>query len=884
MQINNLKMYNNTTTQKISSLLKSLLFVFIISTTFSITGQNDSSKTLITGKVLGKEKKALAQVSIMLKGTNYGTTTNSDGLFNLSIPNGIYVIEASFLGYKTQTKKLTVKGKLINLNFNLKETIESLNEVVINAYNPESIVLESKGATKSNMSIMNTPAPIVIVNRATLDQQGITNLQDAIRNISGVSQAGNNYNIGDNLIIRGLGANYTLDGMYSGAGNGNSYNPTRSITNVEKIEVLKGPATGLYGMGSAGGVINFVEKKPQFQEQGLAEFRVGQWNYYRAMVDYTAPISDKFAFRIVTASEGTEGFRDVSSERFESYGSLTFKSGIHNLTLSGAVIHDEGDIDAIGDPVKLITPGLVDNFDWTTLVNDNAVDVGTGAFLGVQLTDTQRQALANSLLSSDGISPYDIGDHSLITNIADPNEGKEYRVKLSYEIEPSKNFTIMNQLLYRTYSSEFTRQTGALNYAYYEQSGIIHNGVRSPLVENGVLYGLGARRQEYRHQKTSEKAFQYFGDFKYDWSLGNTKGEHLLSVNYENRALNYARWSAYDADGGGTIPYIYDITDANAIKAINGSFWDYDPVQKSKYDKSIAAYGIGFQEVIYLLDEKLTARLGGAYAGIKQEYENILSDLPVYDFNDTGFTYNLGMTFRPIDQLAVFGNYAKGRTAYSITGSINETDESNREDSEALSIDLGVRYKAKDNSLLASVVVFQTARTNIGYGNSEYDEVDNPNVPQFFYDREDRTEGVEVDINYFLNKKLSFNANATFQDPTTLTQDIISTEQTKGVPKTFARFWSEYKCFINDSNNPLLFNFGVRYEDERSIDGYGNTNAHINSYVVFDTGLGYNLNNKWNFRVNIDNVFNEEYYSKAMFAGGLPGATRNFELTAQYKF
>ena len=81
------------------------------------------------------------------------------------------------------------------------------------------------------------------------------------------------------------------------------------------------------------------------------------------MVDYTAPISDKFAFRIVTASEVEQGFRDISSERFETYGALTFKSGIHNLTLSGAAINDENDIDSAGDPVRLLTPGLLDDFD-----------------------------------------------------------------------------------------------------------------------------------------------------------------------------------------------------------------------------------------------------------------------------------------------------------------------------------------------------------------------------------------------------------------------------------------------------------------------------------------------------------------------------------------
>ncbi|MCB4799321.1 TonB-dependent receptor domain-containing protein [Neotamlana laminarinivorans] len=866
--------------------LKMWLIIF-----FAIFNTANSQNTLskIQGEVQDENNMPIADATVVLKGTTYGVTTNVNGLYELNAPTGKYILKVSYLGYQQKEIVINLTANTLTLNVLLKESSENLNEVVVNGKNIEAVIVETRTATKSNMSLMNTPAAIVAVNRGILDQQGITNLQDAIRNVSGVTQAGNNYNIGDNLIIRGLDANYTLDGMYSGAGLGNSYNPTRSLTNVESIEVLKGPATGLYGMGSAGGVINFVEKKPLFQEHGLAEIKLGQWNHYRAMVDYTAPLSNKFAFRIVSASEAQDGYRDVSSDRFETYGALTFKSpsNKHNITLSGAVIQDAIDIDAIGDPVRLYTPGILSDYSWTSLVNDTQTDPDTGEYLGIQLTDEQRQILANSLNTLDGLEPYDIGDHSLITDIADPNKGKEYRVKLRYDINPIKNLTITNQLLYRTYESNFTRQTGALNYFYYQQSGVIHNGVRSPLIIDDVIYPLAARRQEYRHQETKEKAFQYFGDFKYDWNLGKVKGEHLLSVNYENRSLDYKYWSIWDADDSRAVtpvPYILDISDASTVASINGSFWNYDPVLRSDYKKGIEAYGVSFQEVLYLFDEKLTARLGVAFSNIAQDYENVYSDLPVYDFDDSGYTYNLGLTFRPIDQLSIFGNYAKGRTAYSITGSINEVDESNRDDSEALSVDLGIRFKTQDNSLLASLVAFNTARTNIGYSNPDYDEVDNADVPQYFYDREDRTKGIELDVNYYLSKKLSFNVNGTLQDPQTLTSGEVTTEQTKGVPKKYARFWTEYKHFFINSKNPLLINLGVRYEDERTIDGYSLTGAHINSYTVFDAGIGYNINNTWNLRLNIDNLLNEDYYSKAMFAGALPGETRNFELNVQYRF
>ncbi|GEM_PF-3592235 len=99
----------------------------------------------------------------------------------------------------------------------------------ISVYEQQNRVVMSSGlATKSDMSLMETPAPVVIVDKALIASQGIDSLQDVIRNVSGLTQAGNNYGIGDNLVIRGLGANYTYDGMYGGAGLGNTFNPTRS--------------------------------------------------------------------------------------------------------------------------------------------------------------------------------------------------------------------------------------------------------------------------------------------------------------------------------------------------------------------------------------------------------------------------------------------------------------------------------------------------------------------------------------------------------------------------------------------------------------------------------------------------------------------------------
>ncbi|WP_299776924.1 TonB-dependent receptor [uncultured Formosa sp.] len=868
---------------------KTVCYILLIALNFQyISAQNTKGK--ISGTTIDQDGSALSNVSLQILGTNLGTSSNDNGIFNLNAPLGEVTISASYIGYKTIKKTVTINASdIYHVDFKLKKESENLDEVLIEAhFDKEKIPTVSRSATKSAITLMNTPAPVVVVASYLLDQQANSTIQESIRNISGVTQAGNNYNIGDNLLIRGLESSYSYDGMYGGGSLGNTFNPVRSQTNIEKIEVLKGPSTGLYGMGAAGGIINLIEKKPLDHEQYIIETRFGQWGHYKAMVDLTAPLTDKLSYRLVSASESEDGYRNVSSERFENYGALKFKTNKHELILSSAYIEDAIQIDPTGNPVRLITTSLLGDpknggYDWENLVNDTAVDED-GNYYGVQLTEDQRKGLANSLETTDGYEPFDIGDATLVSPLATPNEGKEFRVKLRHEWRPVETFTATNQVLYRNYNSDYVRQTGALNYSYYQNSGIIHDGVRSPLIIDDVIYPYAARRQEYRIVKAQEKMFQYFGDFQKTWGANNAfHGEHLLSINYEKRHIDYSQYSTWDADDSRAttpVPYILDIRNPNWG---SGSIWDYDPILRSEYEKTVQGYGVGFQEVLYY--NKFTARVGGAYLGTKQDYKDLYNDGQLVDFNDSGFAYNLGLNYRAMDQLSIYGNYSIGRTVYSVTESLDGDD---RPDSESKSIDLGLRFKTKDNNLLASLVFFQTARTNLQYANDEYEDDPNSNnynvsVDRYFYDQENRTEGIELDINYVVTNFLSLNANATFQDPKTLEGENVTEEQTKGVPKTYARFWSQYKYLIGKAENPLSFNFGVSYESERSINGYSLVDAHVDSYVIFDGALAYEIGKKWNVRLNIDNIFDSRYYVKAMYAGALPGETRNFQLSVRYR-
>lgn len=775
---------------------------------------------------------------------------------------------------------------------NTEVVSESLEEVTIYGRHNQ-LILESGTATKSNMQLMETPAAVVVVDRELFDNQGVDTLQDSIRNVSGLSQAGNNYGIGDNLQIRGLGANYTYDGMYAGAGLGNSYNPTRSTTNVQSIEVLKGPATGLYGIGSAGGVINLVEKKPQFEELFDVQLSAGEWANYGVMLDYSNAINDDAAFRLVVNHEQEDGFRDLSSERSEVYGSLQFNLNDSNtLLISTAFVEDENQIDSVGDPIRILNwddVGLAagSSVNAADLPNDSNAD-GDSA-IGLQLTDEQRQALASSIVSGDGINPFDLGSNSLISPLSRPNEGSEKRLKIRLDTRFGEKSKLTQQLLYRQYDSKFVRQTGAYNYVYWNRRGEINNNPRAPLVIDGVLYPYAARRQEYRKQESEESTWQYFADLSHAWQGSGIRGEHLVSVNIEKREMELKSWSIYDADSnpnGNAVPYILDIRTPNWG---TGEFEDYDPSLRTNYVKNLTAYGIGLQEVLYF-NEKLTGRFGAAYTRTEQDYQHRGSDRTPgvgeeSDTDDAGHSFNVGLNYRMIPEFALFANLSQGRTVYSVLGSLSASD--NPPDSESESLDIGIRFTAFNENLLGSVVWFDTARTNLRYGNPLFnDTLNDPeyniSVSEYRYNKEDETRGWEMDLNMELSQSFSLNLNGTYQDAIEITGNE-KTAQRKGIPKRSAGVWGRYKIPLEGAS--IEFSLGAKYTGKRTANSasFGLPTSYLPSHEVFDAAVSYQ-NKNLNVRLNIENIKDEAYYDKAMFLGGLQGNSRNAQLTARYSF
>ena len=226
------------------------LTCFLLLGISSLQGQTNS----ISGKVTSNGE-VLPFINIYLKKTKLGTSTNENGFFELkNIPNGNYTIVASSVGFKFKSAKITVSGnqKIIK-NFNLNEN-NSLEEIVISG-------------TLRPVSKSNSPVPVEVYSKSFFKKNPTPSIFESMQNVNGVRPQlnCNVCNTGD-IHINGLEGPYTfvlIDGMPIVSGLSTVYGLTGiPQALIERVEVVKGPASTLYGSEAVGGIINIITKKP----------------------------------------------------------------------------------------------------------------------------------------------------------------------------------------------------------------------------------------------------------------------------------------------------------------------------------------------------------------------------------------------------------------------------------------------------------------------------------------------------------------------------------------------------------------------------------------------------------------------------------------------
>lgn len=185
----------------------------------------------------------------------------------------------------------------------------TLNAIVVSgesARGPDQgmVAKRSRSASKTDTSLLETPQAVSVVTRDQIDAQGANTVAESLRYTPGILPDPNGYDIRyDWLYIRGFNAYGTmwLDGLVQPGDPSNYATPTINPYALERVEVIKGPASVLYGRSLPGGLINQVGKRPQTEAHREVSVGVSGFGGAQTSMDFTGPISEgsDWSYRLV---------------------------------------------------------------------------------------------------------------------------------------------------------------------------------------------------------------------------------------------------------------------------------------------------------------------------------------------------------------------------------------------------------------------------------------------------------------------------------------------------------------------------------------------------------------------------------------------------------
>lgn len=199
-------------------------------------------------------------------------------------------------------------------------------------------------ATKLPLSIRETPQSVSVVTRKRMDDQGMTRLEDALKQVTGVNVMYETadqvrfYSRGfsmDNVQQNGVSSSFQAAGNM-GSAEASSDSPDMAI--YDRVEVLRGASGLTQGTGEPGGTVNLVRKAPTHEFQASTSLSAGSWDKYRNEVDVSGPLNDDGSLRgrVVTVYQDSQSFVDyVHSDRQVFFGSLAYDFSSETTLTSG---------------------------------------------------------------------------------------------------------------------------------------------------------------------------------------------------------------------------------------------------------------------------------------------------------------------------------------------------------------------------------------------------------------------------------------------------------------------------------------------------------------------------------------------------------------------
>jgi iron complex outermembrane receptor protein len=770
-----------------------LLFLFIAGITFAQTGT-------ISGSVKTADGNPAEAVSVAIKGTSKGTTTDINGNYQIkNIHPGTHTIVASLIGLQKQEQSIEVKaGDKLTVNFMLKESSAQLNEVTISARNTNKL---NTVLAKMPLKRLENAQVYNIVSSEILKQQGVTNFDDAMRNVPGIARTWESTGRGGDgatyFALRGFEAQPSLYNGLPGFTNGDL-----DPADIEEIQVLKGPSGTLFGANFVGygGIINVVTKKPYFTTGGEITYNTGSFGLNRISADVNTPLSktEKVALRINTAYSTENSFQDAGYKKtFFFAPALTYQAN-DRLTF---------------------------NFMTEILQEERAV---APVFFQSNRSDalTFKTVKELNLDNFQSFTSNDLG-------IKNPR------------------YSLQGQMQYKI-SGNWTSQTAisrgsAQSKGYYGY--IFGNAVGSNEFEQYI-------HKENQTSNTTDIQQNFNGDFK----IGGLRNRLLIGLDYFNRNVidngtGYALMRYVTPQGGVSYPDpahpVY--TTQNSVDSLlAGTGASHSNVSNSTY----AAYASDVINFTPQLSAMLSLRAD--YFVSKGEKTD-----PTDDFHQFALSPKFGVVYQPVlDKVSIFANYLNSFLNVQ-PSQVSDADGSNPhvksfKPEHANQVEFGVKTNLFSDKLSATVSYYDTRVSNkvtpvVG------------NINDSDQRGKVRSNGFEFDLNANPAAGLNLIAGYSHNHIRNLSNNgsDFYTEEGRAPggqgPQDLANLWATYK-FGKGTLKDFGFGAGGNYAGiYKSIDNSVVGVFELPSYTLLNASVFYN-SDRYRFSFNANNITNQKYY------------------------
>ena len=340
--------------KKIRGLFLSFLLLLISISAFS------QHKTMISGKVLSTEKTTVDFATVYLKGTNYGGTTNEEGIYHLQAPAGEYTLVVSAIGYKTVEKPVKLmRGERTKMNVVISPQATELDEVVV----------VSNGVTRLKRSAFNA----VALDTKAL-QNSTQNLSEALAQAPGmkIRESGG---VGSDmqLMMDGFTGKHIkifIDGVPQ-EGVGSSFGLNNIPVNyAERIEVYKGVVPVGFGTDAIGGVINIITKKNRDKWFLDASYSYGSFNTHKSYVNFGQTFRSGLTYEINVFHNYSDNNYYVDTPVKDFTTGAINKKKIEHVKRFHDTYHNEAVIGKIGFVDKKWADRLMFGFTYSHMYKD----------------------------------------------------------------------------------------------------------------------------------------------------------------------------------------------------------------------------------------------------------------------------------------------------------------------------------------------------------------------------------------------------------------------------------------------------------------------------------------------------------------------------------